>query len=272
MGMRTIGSWACVAIALGAWASGAAASPVPFDAQLSLQFASLQTITASASGTAEVASDNSFTLPASIFVVNQTAMAEPSPPTQVYTKASFAFHNGAGMFGGTKMAGGTMPLIGKVKLFSKGSPAFPPATLMLDKAFTVGTETARVTSGASTLTLSMYQYPATPSKVATVGWRIGKVVQSFSTTSATFGMRTHTGVNNRTAHGAGALNLVIPVYLNRYVSRSFALSAPVTGLLSITFTPEPGALWLQATSIAALALLGVGRLRRGGRGVRSPSR
>ncbi|HTY17814.1 MAG TPA: hypothetical protein VMH82_08810 [Myxococcota bacterium] len=272
MGMRTIGPWACVGIALCAWAPGASAAALPFDAQLSLQFASLQTITASASGTVDVASDGSFTLPASLFVVDQTAMAEPSPPTQVYTKASFAFHNGTGMFGGTKMAGGTMPLLGKVKLFSKGSPAFPPATLMLTKAFTVGTETANVTSGASTLTLSMYQYPVTGPTVATVGWRIGKVVQSFSTTSSNFGTRTHTGVNSRTAHGAGSLNLVIPVYLNRYVNTSFALSAPVTGLLSITFTPEPGALWLQGTSIAALALLGVGRLRHSRRDGRSPSR
>jgi len=37
---------------------------------------------------------------------------------------------------------------------------------------------------------------------------------------------------------------------------------PVTGILSITFTPEPARLALETASIGALALLGALRLRR----------
>jgi hypothetical protein len=148
-----------------------------------------------------------------------------------------------------------MPLLGKVKLFAKPALAYPPASLTLTRPFSTGTATAMVSNGMTTASLSLYD-------PYTSGWLVGQVVQSYTTTaSGAFGTRTRTGFDNRTSMGGGSMNLVIPLYLDRYAGAAF-LSAPVTGSLSITFTPEPTQVWLGGASVAALVLLGLRRVPR----------
>jgi len=249
---------ACAGLAIGAWAGSAAAAPLPYQAQLTIELANLAPVTASASGTADVAADGSFTLPASVFQVDRTATG-PTMTRQIFTKASFAFHNGAGAFGGPTPPGGPMPLLGKVKLFAKPALGYPPATLTLTKGFSTGTAMAMVTNGMTALTLSLY--PISP----TARWLASTVIQSYTTgtTALPFGTRTRTGYDDRTSMGVGAMNLVVPVYLDRLAGGTLQLSAPVTGSLSITFTPEPAPTALEVASGAALLLLGLRRARAG---------
>ena len=247
---------ACAGLAVGAWAGNAAAAPLAYQAQLTIELANLAPVTASASGTADVAADGSFTLPASVFQVDRTATG-PTTAKQIFTKASFAFHNGAGAFGGPMQPGGPMPLLGKVKLFAKPALNYPPATLTLTKAFSSGTAMAMVSNGMTALTLSLY-----PSS-ATARWLASTVIQNYTTgtSAAPFGTRTRTGYDDRTSMGVGAMNLVVPVYLDRLSGGTLQLSAPVTGSLSITFTPEPTRTALEAACTAALLLLGLSRAR-----------
>jgi hypothetical protein len=251
--VRRAWMFACVGILAATWSFDAAAATLSYDAQLTIEAGPFETITTSASGTAPVAPDGSFTLPAGVFHVDQTALA-PGTPTGFFTKASFVFHNGTGTFGGPSQPDAVMPLLGKVKLFAKPALAYPPASLTLTHAFTMGTATAKVSNGMTTASLSLYNLGI---------WRVGRVVQSYTTTSSAFGTRTRTGFDSRTAMGIGSMNLVIPLYLDRYVGNEF-LSAPVTGSLSIAFTPEPEQVWLGGASFAALVLLGLGRLPRRG--------
>ena len=257
--------WVCVALGMGLFARGAAAVPMGYQAQLTIEAASFAPVMALASATAEVAADGSFTLPAAVFNVDQTAMA-PHTTTQFFTKASFVFHNGTGMFGGPAQPGGPMPLLGKLKLFAKASLGFPPATLTLTRGFAMATShatmtfaSAMVSNGMTPATLSLYPAQLVGS------WLASKVVQSYTapsgTKTITFGTRTRTGFDHRTSMGVGALNLVIPVYLDRKLNGQFALSAPVTGSLSITFTPEPARIGVEGATVAALVLLGRSRAR-----------
>ena len=247
---------ACAGLAIGAWAGSAAAAALPYQAELTIELANLAPVSASASGTANVAADGSFTLPASVFQVDRTATG-PTTAKQIFTKASFAFHNGAGMFGGPTQPGGPMPLLGKVKLFAKPAFNLPPATLTLTKAFSSGTATAMVSNGMTAATLSLYPISAT------ARWLASTVIQSYTTNTSApaFGTRTRTGFDDRTSMGVGAMNLVVPVYLDRLSGGTLQLSAPVTGSLSITFTPEPTRMALEVASAAALWLLGLSRAR-----------
>jgi hypothetical protein len=256
--MRVRDAWLCTGIGLVAtvWSLGAAAGVLSYDAQLSIEAVGFQTITTSASGTVEVAADGSFALPAGVLDVDQVVTA-PGTPTQFFTKASFVFHNGTGAFRGPAQPGGPMPLLGKLKLFAKAALGYPPVTLTLTRAFGTSTAFASVTNGMTPASFSLYQYPP-----GNGDWRVGQVVQSYTTTSRAYGTRTNTGFDDRTAMGVGSMNLVIPVYLDRFVGSQFQLSAPVTGLLAITFTPEPTRTSLQVASVAALVLLSRRRLRR----------
>jgi hypothetical protein len=215
-----------------------------------LEAGSFASLTASAGGTIEVADDGSFTLPASILTVDQTEAAQTAG--QFFTQVGFDFHNGTGRFGGPAHPGGRMPLIGKVRLFAK---AFPPASLPITKGFSGLVDTVMVSNGVSTARYAL---------VGSGGWRTGVVTQFGSTGShgATFDRRTHTGTDGRTPMGIGSMNLVIPIAFRRLVDGALQEQDPVTGILSITFTPEPARLALESASVGALAVLGARRLRR----------
>jgi hypothetical protein len=65
-----------------------------------------------------------------------------------------------------------------------------------------------------------------------------------------------TGVDNRTAGGAGTLVLVSPTTVNLGVLGSLASIATLT----LTYVPEPGTLLLLATGVAGLAAIGRKRM------------
>lgn len=248
----------CVGLAIGVWTRSAEAAALSYQAQLKIEAVAFAPVVSSATGSVAVASDGSFTLPASIFDVDATVTGATTA-RQVLTKGIWVFHNGPGMFGGPALPGGPMPLLGKVKLFAKPALAFPPATLTLTKGFSTGTGTAMVSNGMTVETLSLF-----PSAVLG-SWLASKVVQSSTAPSGTkrivIGKRTRTGFDHRTSMGVGAMNLVIPVYLDRKVNQQFVLSAPVTGSLSITFTPEPARMGLEGATAATLVWLGLSRTR-----------
>ena len=246
-------SGACLGLGVAALALAATAAPLPYSAALDLDMGSFPSLSAQAAGTLEVADDGSFSLPASLFEVNQTVAA----PSQFFTRASFVFHNGTGAFGGPSHPGGPMPLLGKVRLFAKNSSHFPPASLPLTQGFSGGTGTVMVSNGASKATAALEGSGAT--------WRTGTVRQFGSTAASTFDTRTNVGTDMRTPMGIGSMSLVIPVSFRRSLDGSFQELEPVSGTVSITFSPEPRRLLLEMGGVGALALLGARRMRILGR-------
>jgi hypothetical protein len=65
-----------------------------------------------------------------------------------------------------------------------------------------------------------------------------------------------TGVDNRTAGGAGTLVLVSPTVVNLGALGTLASIATLT----LTYVPEPGTLLLLATGVAGLAAIGRKRM------------
>ena len=251
--MRSGWIGALVGLVVAGLASGAAAVPVPYNAEIDLYFGLFAPpVAAIAVGTVEIASDGSFTLPAGVLQVAQTATA-PQTGLQFFSKARFDFHNGTGMFGGPAHPGGPMPLLGKVQLFAKPALSFPTATLPLTQGFSGGVASTMVSNGASVATLAL-------EGTGTGRWRVGMVTQYSSTPSSTF-TYVSTGSDTRTAQGARSLNLVIPVSFRRSLDGAFREQNAVTGILTITFTPEPSQLLLEGGSAAALVLLGATRAR-----------
>jgi hypothetical protein len=243
-------------VGLALWIVGLAfaarATPRSYAAQLEILFGSFPTVTATAGGTLDVANDGSFTLPAAIFEVVQVK-TPPQTPSEVFSKGTFDFHNGTGSFRGPGHPGGPMPLIGKIKLFAKAAFGFPAASLPLTQGFSGGTGAVTVMNAMSTATAALE---------GTGDWRTGTVRQSGYTASlSTLDKRTNVGTDMRTGMGMGSMSLVIPVSFRLSLNKQFQELQPVTGILSIQFTPEPGRLALGAASVAGLALLGTGRMR-----------
>ena len=61
-----------------------------------------------------------------------------------------------------------------------------------------------------------------------------------------------TAYDNRTAAGQGTVQLVAPARVQTGVFGPY----PVFGILTLTYTPEPGTLTLLGAGVAALAALG----------------
>ena len=243
-------------IGLGVWIVGLAfaarATPRSYTAQLEILAGSFPTVTATAGGTLDMADDGSFTLPATVLEVAQVKTS-PQTPSQVFSKATFDFHNGTGSFAGPTHPGGPMPLIGKVKLFAKAPFAFPPTSLPLTQGFSGGTAVVMASNAMTVATVELK---------GTGGWRTGTVRQAGSTAYGSIvGPRTNLGTDMRTVMGLGSMSLVIPVSFRLSLNHQFQELQPVTGILSIQFAPEPGHLALGIASVASLALLGAGRMR-----------
>jgi hypothetical protein len=232
----------------------ASAVALPYEATFTFELAAATPLVLEANGMTDVATDGSFALPADLFMGMATA-AVPQTDNQPFAQIQVEFRNGAGQFEGPGVGGGTMPLLGKVRLF--GNAGFGDATFALTPVFTQNFNSATVMGGGfGALTLTN-----------TVNWGVGLFLQvggfftpfsSFTTTAS----RTRTGFDNRTAMFAGPLNLVAPISFSSGLDEVPYAYQPVTGQLAITFAPEPGAALRPVAGVALLAALGVRRLRR----------
>jgi len=85
----------------------------------------------------------------------------------------------------------------------------------------------------------------------------------FSATGAALGIPATivaTAYDNRTPAGAGTVQLVAPGSISFNLFGGF----PAFGVLTLTYTPEPGTLTLLGAGVAALAMLGRRKLEERG--------
>ncbi|UCE86328.1 MAG: hypothetical protein JSU66_00855 [Deltaproteobacteria bacterium] len=254
-------SWMAVAL----WAGPSAAEPLPFEAELAIEFPTLTwTITAQTAGVTEVtpgAGGARFGLPAGIFAIagtrsdlsidglNETGMFAPGTPD----------------FGGPMGLGGTLGIFFSTwvltsfssiiftgpyssipyTFFFPGPGISTTGQLQLDLTPLGSGGTAQATTTPTVGALISFP-PRLSAQLAGDVWGTG-VVQAGT------GMRT--GYDNRQANGVGAIQLVTPVL----VSSGFHADLPAFGTLTITFAPEPSPGLLLVASAFTLAALAAAR-------------
>jgi hypothetical protein len=266
MDVRRLFVVALAAVCLGA-ATPVAADLLDYTATLDLDIGTTSEFRLDASGQIDVGRDGSFMFPAGVFVTTRTLIPLQTP-SEAVASINLQLENEAGSFGGPNSPGGVMRLTGQVILNFQGFLGLPDLTIGITPLGAAGAQQSSGTAsnGSTMLTATL----------TGTSWLTGTFQQTGVTASgSTFARRTNTGIDQRTASGEGIVTLVVPAFVTIREDGSFAEVSPITGVLRITFTPEPAPIIANITMIVVVALLGRARVRerRGpGRGTRGESR
>jgi hypothetical protein len=239
---------AILAFALSLTPNSALAALPPLNAQVQYLIASFDPVTLTGSGVGTSIGGGIATLPAGLFAGNP-AVFVPIAPTLLGLGALSVPAGIAGNAAGAFAPGGAMGLAGSVYFFGTDNLGNLSIVGSVSLAPIGGGGNAAGYIGPLNLTLEG------------VTWMGGTAV--FSAMSAALAIPfsvAATAFDNRTANGAGTLQLVAPTRANLGV---FGF-APVFGVLTLTYTPEPGTLTLLGAGVAALAMIGRRKLEERG--------
>lgn len=242
----------CVALLALAVAAPAHAKLFDYTASLELNIGPITPFTVEANGQIDVNPDGSFTFPAGILTTSRT-LVPPQTTSEVIASIDFQMANAEGTFGGPSAPGGTMSLTGQAVLHLQPFLGFAPFTLGISPLGAGGTAMVTGSNGSTSLTATLTGAP----------WQTGVFQQTgFSGSGSTFDRRTNTGSDLRTSGGEGMVTLVVPAYITTRANGTFSDLSPVSGVLSITFTPEPAPLLAHGAMLVVVGILYQRRVRR----------
>jgi hypothetical protein len=232
-------------LALLLMAAPAISAPAPVQGAVSLVIATLPPPTITGNGIGDTVGGGSHSVPAGLFSGNP-AIVVPISPTFVglfnVTVPANSINNPAATFN----PGGAMALSGSA-FFNNGAGGNIP----LGPVGGGGTAMAIIQSIPVKLVGNTWQGVAPGgSKVFTA---MGAAVVNLISATAT-------AFDNRNGAGLGTVQLVAPAYA--LISGGALGNLPVFGVLTLTYTPEPGTLLLLGTGIAGLAVIGRKKLAR----------
>ncbi len=247
---RVLAASCVVALGLAA-AAPAYAKLFDYTASLELGIGSITPFTIEANGQIDVSPDGSFTFPAGILTTTRT-LVPPQTTSEAIASVEFQMTNGEGTFGGPATPGGTMSLNGQAVLHLQPFLGFPALSLGISPLGVGGTATVTGSNGSTSLTATLTGAP----------WQTGVFQQTGFSSSGTFSQRTNTGADLRTSGGEGMVTLVVPAYITTRREGVFSDISPITGVLSITFTPEPAPLLAHGAMLVVVGILYQRRVRR----------
>jgi hypothetical protein len=237
------------------WLGGAApagAELLDYTATLDLDISTIETFRVEASGRISVNPDGSFTFPAGVLATTRT-LIPPQTPAEGLASIDFQMVNAVGFFNGPANPGGTMSLNGQAVLNLQPEFGFPPLTIGITPLGVGGTSMGTASNGSTQATATLTGTP----------WQTGVFQQTgVSAQGSTFAQRTNTGQDLRTSGGVGVVTLVVPAYITTRADGKFSDRGPISGLLSITFAPEPAQLLGEGAMLVVLLTLGGRRLRQ----------
>jgi hypothetical protein len=226
-------------------AAPALSAVLPVTGSVSLVIATLPPPTINGSGSGDTnAPGGAFSIPAGFFSGNPKIVVPISPTFVGLTNVTVPANSINNPVGSFTAAGGTMGLSGAA-FFNNGAGGNIP----LAPVGGGGTAMAVIQSIPVKLVGGIWQYSA------------NKVFTAMGAALANAISATATAYDNRDGSGVGTVQLV---------ATGFALvgplgslgNLPVFGVLTLTYTPEPGTLLLLGTGIAGLAVIGRKKLAR----------
>jgi hypothetical protein len=231
-------------LALLLMAAPALSAVLSVNGSVSLVIATLPPPTISGSGTGTSnGPGNPFTAPAGLFSGNPKISVPISPSFVGLTNVTVPANSINNPVGNFTVAGGTMGLSGSA-FFNNGAGGNIP----LAPIGGGGTAMAVIQSIPVKLVGGIWQYSA------------NKVFNAKGAALANNITATATAYDNRTAGGIGTVQLVAQGFA--LISAGALGNLPVFGVLTLTYTPEPGTLLLLGTGIAGLAVIGRKKLAR----------
>ncbi len=245
--MRTRGFLSLLILML---APPAFAAAVPYSGTLSLSLLSAAPFVATGTGIADVNGSGGLGHLTGVAVVGSnlgtTGAVLLTSPTPPIGGIQATFHNGSASFSGSGGAGfgGSMPLFGVARLCLFAPCALPAFNLSIPLSV-VGV------GGTANVSFSVFM------TVQGAPWTTGSVPFG-SASVAGFAHGPASGTSS-TAAVSGVVRLVTPIFISTNIPALSILPAAAT--LDLHFVPEPGTLALLGSG--ALALIGIGRTRRG---------